>query len=216
MNSVHGILASQVALDVSATGINLTVNQRETSFEVALLQASNMLNWGRADLVVVGGADELSPLTAELGTRLHLAQTGEDTVFDPQAENSTTVAGEGAAMFVASRAESDYKAIAYADNIWQARKPKKSANADIQTNNRDGTVASANAHSQPGINHSGYWGTFPSSGALQFAANLLMLQEARVFAPVPAPAPDIRPQSISHLAASTHGSYAGYVLKSTA
>ncbi|MDC1142085.1 beta-ketoacyl synthase N-terminal-like domain-containing protein [Planctomycetota bacterium] len=216
MNSVHGILASVVALDINATGVNLTVNQSELSFEVALLHASNMLTSGRADLILVGGGDELTPLTAELGTRLHLIKSGTNATFDPQARDTSTVAGEGAAVFAVMRDDSEFAGMAQVDSIWQgSTSPAALDDADLHTNNRDGRSRTAALHENAAINHFGYWGAFPSAGALQFAANILMVQEARVFPPAPNRAPDISPRSIRHNAASAKGSFAGYVLHST-
>lgn len=188
MNSVHGILASQVALDLNATGVNLTVNQREISFEVALQQASNALFTNRVDVVIVGAGDELTPLLHE--TCCKLSPTKPDIPT-----------GEGAACFVLTRQSYKSRPLAALKSVWLTRRAPPEA--DLKTG-------------REGINHSCYWGRFPTAGALQFAANLLMLHHREVFQPLPHDTPDIVPSSIVHAAVSTSGNIAGYHLQSTA
>jgi hypothetical protein len=78
---------------------------------------------------------------------------------------------------------------------------------------REGTLAEYIA--APAISHRGNFGTYPSAGAQQFAANVLMLSNAEAYAPLangksrPAFTP---PHCILHDAASYSGNHAAYVL----
>jgi hypothetical protein len=66
-NSVHNALASQVAIDQKATGLNSAPTMGEISFECGLWQVLNQLAIGEADLVLAGAADELNDYTLTMG-----------------------------------------------------------------------------------------------------------------------------------------------------
>jgi 3-oxoacyl-[acyl-carrier-protein] synthase II len=68
-NAVHNALASQVAMEFSARGLNSTVTHREISFECALWHGTQEIATGSADYAVVGGADELTPYLLSAGAR---------------------------------------------------------------------------------------------------------------------------------------------------
>ncbi len=70
--SVPNAIASQVALNLKIGGPNVTVSQREVSGEAALLLGVDWIRSGRAKRVLVGGADELSPLLPQ-----HLTGLGQ-------------------------------------------------------------------------------------------------------------------------------------------
>ncbi|MBX3459250.1 MAG: hypothetical protein KF696_04670 [Planctomycetes bacterium] len=221
MNSVHGILASQVALDIGATGVNLTTAQRDVCFEVALDTARAMLEQDRADLVLVGGADELTDLLHEIASGLHLvtldlARRG----LDPGARETTTIPGDGAAVFVLEREDTPRKPLA---KLLDTRVGRHDAGCrqdlpavELVTTCANGTSRGALGYGgRKGLSHRGNFGDFPAAGALQFAANVLMLQHREGYAPLTnggqqsAPPP---PASILHDARSISGNHAGYVL----
>jgi 3-oxoacyl-[acyl-carrier-protein] synthase II len=68
-NSVHNALASQVAIDQKATGLNSAPTVGEISFECGLWQVINQLAVGEADLGLAGAADELNDYTLSIGKR---------------------------------------------------------------------------------------------------------------------------------------------------
>jgi 3-oxoacyl-(acyl-carrier-protein) synthase len=68
-NSVHNALASQVALELGLTGLNSTTTHRDVSFETALWHGSQEVRAGRADLALVGAADELNSVALTAGVR---------------------------------------------------------------------------------------------------------------------------------------------------
>lgn len=240
MNSVHGILASQIALDVGAEGVNLTTSQRDICFEAALDTAAGLLEARRADVILVGGADELNDLLHEFGSRTHqLSFDLKPDGIDPWASHGAVIPGDGAAVAVLERDDTPRRALATlaatrvgrleaAPDVsalaWQqAGKP----GVELFTNNRDGGSRSGKVNTQrearlreiseaPAISHRGSFGTFPSAGALQFAANVLMLSYKEAYQPTANGKQETRigkpPRTILHDAASTSGNHAAYVL----
>ncbi|MCC7507749.1 MAG: beta-ketoacyl synthase chain length factor [Planctomycetes bacterium] len=232
MNSVHGILASQVALDIHATGVNLTTAQRDICFEAALDTACSLLEQRRADVILVGGADELTDLLHECGSRLHqftldLSQQG----IDPDASRGTVIPGDGAAVAVLERDDSPRAALARIERTALGRHDvgsddvaslaMKSAGAvDLVTTARDGTSRSAIAYrgaryAVPSVSHLGSFGQYASAGAQQFAANVLMLHHGEGYAPLAngRPVSDrVAPTRILHDARSISGNHAAYVV----
>ena len=231
MNSVHGILASQIALDINATGMNLTISQRDISFEAALAHGMEQLEAGRVDLMLVGGADELTPLVHEIGS--HALQVNLDAAdargLDPLARRPVVIPGDGAAVAVLERegkplarlldaraGRHDHGGPDVALDLWREQgKP----GLELITNNRDGGIRSTRIHDRrealwrrecnaPFASHRGAFGTFATAGALQFAADVLMLAGREAFTPVAT-----APRTILHDAASSSGVHAAYLMK---
>lgn len=235
MNSVHGIMASLIALDLGVTGANLTICQRDLSFEGALVTALDCLRADDADLLIVGAGDELTPLLHDFGARMR--QVNLDAAcpgLDPFAPTNPGVPGDGAAAFVLER-EGARKALARLEAAAMGRLGGPVAGVDVglvTTNRggglrakavrdkRDGLLDAALGRKLPKLTHRGNFGDYATAGALQFAANVLMLSGGEVFAPlagglarrelVEGVAP---PQAILHDAASVSGSCASYVLR---
>lgn len=241
MNSVHGILASQVALDINATGMNLTISQRDISFEAALQQGMNALEAGQMDLCLVGGADELTPLFHEVAAHSLYASLGAaDAVgLDPSARRSTLIPGDGAAVVVLEREGKPLAALRGVkvgrhdhggpDVAQELLKSLGKPRLDLVTNNRDGQKRTAKIYDRREklwghlqglgcVSHRGNFGTWTTAGALQFAANVMMLAHGEYYAPLAAgKATEQRhaPGAILHDAASRSGVSAAYVLTQT-
>lgn len=234
MNSVHGILASQVALDINATGVNLTTAQRDICFEGALDAGVQALEDGRADVVLVGGADELTPMLHEFGSRTYQLALDERRGLDPSGARNGVIPGEGAGVAVIEREETPRRALArigstrvgrvggnVARAAWEA---SGSPRLNLVTNNLDGGARLAALHARlnadfggaPRVSHRGNFGTWPSAGAQQFVANVMMLSHGEFYRPLAngraaGEALDA-PQVILHDAPSISGSHAAYVL----
>ncbi len=246
MNSVHGIVASQIALDLGVTGVNLTLSQRDLSFEAALVSALHALENGEADLLLVGGGDELTPLMHEFGARMRQVNLNPVTPgLDPFLPTHPTMPGDGAAVFVLEPDRGQRKAMARleaaaigrtaasAKTLARVAARANSGDLLVTTNrgggrtaarlrdNADKTVDVVLGRARPKLTHRGAFGDFASAGALQFAANVLMLSGREVFAPmsrgrlrnelVAGLGP---PQTILHDAAGISGSHACYLLTS--
>jgi hypothetical protein len=94
---------------------------------------------------------------------------------------------------------------------------------DLVTTNRDGGARSGRVNddnpapgSAPQVSHRGNFGTYPSAGAQQFIANVLMLSNAEFYRPMangkPVEMKAAPPETILHNAPSISGGHAAYVL----
>ncbi len=107
--SVANAPAAQVALKLDARGPNVTVTQREAGALVALKKGMLLLQDNRADRVLVGGADEASPLLHAVLDRFGalspgLSRCGEEVACPFDRDRSGFVLGEGATVWVLERA----------------------------------------------------------------------------------------------------------------
>ena len=114
-NAVHNALASQVAMELSARGLNSTFTHREISFESALWHGTQEIVAGNSDCAVVGGADELTPYLLSAGARW--GWWGEDALpLRPLSANLSrrqrAIPGEGAVVFCLARSGGDLPALA--------------------------------------------------------------------------------------------------------
>ena len=240
MNSVHGILASQIAMDINAQGVNLTTTQRDICFEAALDTGVNLIESGRADVILVGGGDELTPMLHEFASHTQQVVLSRVEGLDPWGSRRGIVPGDGAGVVVLEREDTRRKPLArisaarigrwdhggnLARELWhEAGKPR----IDLLTDNRDGGAASTRlnrmeeralkefADGAPAVSHRGNFGTYPSAGAQQFIANVLMLSHHEYYQSLangkPSGDSTGAPSVILHNAPSTSGSHAGYVL----
>jgi 3-oxoacyl-[acyl-carrier-protein] synthase II len=100
--SVMNAAAGQVAIELGLRGVNTTMNHRDASAIDALLVAADFLALGRADMILVGGVDELSPPLLHAYRKLSLLT---ETAMRPYSRGRDgTVVGEGAALLVLERA----------------------------------------------------------------------------------------------------------------
>jgi 3-oxoacyl-(acyl-carrier-protein) synthase len=225
MNSVHGILASQIALDVNATGVNLTNAQRDVCFETALDTAVSLLETHRADVLMVGAADELTPLLHEVGSRAKVLALDPDARgVDPTGARHGCIPGEGAGVLVLERADTPRKALARVLGTATGRHdvggpdivaPLAAQGPDLITGNADGSLAWSALGAPASVSYHGNFGTFPAAGALQCVINVLMLTGGESFAPLAGGrplSPPAPPRVILHDARSTSGNHAAYVL----
>jgi 3-oxoacyl-[acyl-carrier-protein] synthase II len=102
-NLVMNAPAGYVAMEFGFTGVNFTVAQAEVSGEHAVALGCDMVQSGRADLVLAGGGDELTPvlLHGYRRARALAGQRGGREWSSPYDQARTgIVLGEGAAMLV--------------------------------------------------------------------------------------------------------------------
>jgi len=99
-NGVPNAIASQVAIFLSLGGPNVTVSQREVSGEAAIALGAGWIRSGRADTVLVGGADELTRQMANYATSLSLLAPADGAVLPLHRASAGTGLGEGAAFLV--------------------------------------------------------------------------------------------------------------------
>ncbi len=119
-NLVLNAPASYAAMEIGATGVNLTVSQGEVSGEQAIALGCDVISAGRADVVVAGGGDELAEIVAAAyrDYRALSSQRGGAKWCSPyDVDRNGVILGEGAAMLVLEPAERarDRRAPIYAE-----------------------------------------------------------------------------------------------------
>jgi 3-oxoacyl-[acyl-carrier-protein] synthase II len=105
-NLVMNAPAGYVAMEFGFTGGNFTVAQSEVTGEHAVALGCEMVQSGRADVVLAGGGDELSPVLLEGYHRagaLAGQRGGREWSSPYDAGRSGIVLGEGTAMLVLER-----------------------------------------------------------------------------------------------------------------
>jgi 3-oxoacyl-[acyl-carrier-protein] synthase II len=101
--SVMNAATAQLALELKLRGVNSTVNHRDHSSLSALGMACDYLALGRADALVVGGVDELSPPVHHAYVALGGVAPGPMRPYDAGRDGLTP--GEAAVLFVLEREE---------------------------------------------------------------------------------------------------------------
>ena len=147
-SSVHNSLASQIAIEFSLSGLNSTPIQREISFETALWQGTTELAAGRADLALVGAADELNQYQLAAGVRRGW-WNGASASLRPFAgalkKHERPLPGEGGALVTLGHADSAASRLAVVSAIRIGRSSGQDAEAEArwveQTLKRDGMAA---------------------------------------------------------------------------
>lgn len=106
IRSTHNAVGGQIALIKGLRIPNYTYSQKEMSFETGLIDAMMMLEEGEAKNVLLGGFDELTPLSLNLWKQMGcLAEKELDKNGMKKASGSGVILGEGAGFFVLSAKE---------------------------------------------------------------------------------------------------------------
>jgi 3-oxoacyl-[acyl-carrier-protein] synthase II len=107
-NLVLNASASYAAMELGATGVNLTVAQAEISGEQAILCGCEVIRSGRAEVVLAGGGDELGAMVFEAyrSAGALSGQHGGPQWSSPyDAGRNGIVLGEGSAILVLEASE---------------------------------------------------------------------------------------------------------------
>ena len=103
IQSTHNTIGSQLALLLQCQGYNQTYTQRALSFEHALIDAGMLLAGQRGQHLLVGSADEITPVSHALLRRFGiLRRESAHSLALFTSGNRGTLNGEGAAYFVLS------------------------------------------------------------------------------------------------------------------
>jgi 3-oxoacyl-[acyl-carrier-protein] synthase II len=119
-SSVHNSLASQVAIELKLAGLNSTPVQRDISFETALWQGATELKAGRAELALVGAADELNQYQLAAGMRWGWWNEASREIrpfANELAGHAQPLPGEGGAVFTLGRAAGAVNPLAFVSAI---------------------------------------------------------------------------------------------------
>jgi 3-oxoacyl-(acyl-carrier-protein) synthase len=153
-SSVHNSLASQAAIELHLAGLNSTPVQREISFETALWQGATELASGRAELALVGAADELNQYQLAAGMRscdapsqnviatpssrvpqaqtFSSSETGDEASPALSATRAAQPPGEGCALFTLGRVENAVAPLAFVSAIRIGRSEARDAGAEAK------------------------------------------------------------------------------------
>ena len=104
-NTVMNAPAGHAAIELGVKGINSTVNHREASGETALAFAAMQIRLGRADIILAGGGDTISPFYITVLDRFG-ALSKDDTARPLDECRNGLVIGEGAALLCLESLES--------------------------------------------------------------------------------------------------------------
>ena len=147
-SSVHNSLASQIAIELNFSGLNATPIQREISFETALWQGATELASGRAELALVGAADELNQYQLAAGIRWgwwHESSPEIRSFVSALKYRERPLPGEGGAVITLGHAKESASPLAYVSAIRIGRSENQDADAEarwiLQTLERDGISA---------------------------------------------------------------------------
>ena len=100
-NTVMNAPAGHAAIELGIRGVNSTVNHREASAETAIAYGAAEIGRGRADVLLTGGADILSPFFFEVLNRfrsLSPTNRGPEGAHPFDVARNGYVAGEGAGV----------------------------------------------------------------------------------------------------------------------
>ncbi len=109
IHSTHNTISSQIALLKKCTGYNQTYVHGPVSFESALLDGMMLLDEERAQSVLVGGIDEMTPNLFAITNRFQKWKSKPKTtrwnLFNSDSKGS--LAGEGSVFFLLSKDRND-------------------------------------------------------------------------------------------------------------
>ncbi len=102
IQSTHNTIGSQIALLIHCLGYNQTYTQRAFSFENALLDAMLELADSPSQSILVGGVDEITPVSHAIQKRFGIYKNEVSSLDLFRLPTKGTLNGEGAAFFVLS------------------------------------------------------------------------------------------------------------------
>ncbi len=100
-NTVMNAPAGHTAIELGIRGVNSTVNHREASAEIAIAYAASEIRKGRADALLTGGVEILSPFFFEILTYFKALSPTDGGVEGPRPfdrHRNGPTAGEGAGV----------------------------------------------------------------------------------------------------------------------
>ena len=101
IQSAHGSIASQIAIQTSCKNYNMTYSHRAFSFESALLDAMMLLGESANKNILVGGVDEIEEVQFKTFERIGYYKKSETSNLELLTNKSKgTIAGEGSAFFL--------------------------------------------------------------------------------------------------------------------
>ncbi len=101
IQSAHGSIAAQIAIQTSCKNYNMTYSHRAFSFESALLDAKMLLQESATKNILVGGVDEIEEVQFKTFERIGYYKKSDTSNLELLSNKSKgTIAGEGSAFFL--------------------------------------------------------------------------------------------------------------------
>ncbi len=101
IQSAHGSIAAQIAIQTGCKDYNMTYAHRSFSFESALIDALMLLKEGKYTNVLLGGVDEIEETQFKTFERAgHYKEPEVNNLQLPETKSAGTIAGEGSAFFL--------------------------------------------------------------------------------------------------------------------
>ncbi len=101
IQSAHGSIAAQIAIQSGCKNYNMTYAQRTFSFESALIDAMMLLQEGKHKNILVGGVDEIEESQFKTFDRIgHYKDTNTNNLKLLTYNSKGTIAGEGSTFFL--------------------------------------------------------------------------------------------------------------------
>ncbi len=101
IQSAHGSIAAQIAIQTGCQNYNMTYSHRAFSFESALIDAMMLLQEGKYTNVLLGGVDEIEEMQFKTFERIgHYKKPGVRNLQLLNNNSEGTIAGEGSTFFL--------------------------------------------------------------------------------------------------------------------
>ena len=189
-NSVHNAAAGHISILLKLHGPTLTVSQFEMSVPSALLSASQWLEQGRVNSVLLGAVDEFCDVLGYCWMRF-FGEDNKSGMTPLEFDRQSAIPGEGAVFFLLSRDKEDSTKYGFIKDlqIGYLEKEEKSLPKDAIF------ILGADGHKEcgayyerfidPGIevaSYSSLYGSLPIGPAFDMAIAALSIKEDRIFA----------------------------------
>lgn len=126
IQSTHNTVGAQIGLILDCNGYNVTYVQRGFSFESALLDAGLWIRENPGEEILVGAADEITPLYYSISKDLGVFKSEAFESFQLLEEKTKGfLAGEGAAFFLLTdkKSENDFAVLEGSEMIFKPKNP---------------------------------------------------------------------------------------------
>ena len=135
IQSAHGSIASQIAIQTGCRNYNMTYTHRSFSFEAALLDAIMLLKEGKFKNVLLGGVDEIEEIQFKTFERIgHYKNPETNNLELLENKSKGTIAGEGSTFFFLENHPSE-KTYAGIKSVYTFSNPKGQIDIEKQIEN---------------------------------------------------------------------------------
>jgi len=132
IQSAHGSIAAQIAIQTGCKNYNMTYAHRSFSFESAMLDAEMLLKEGKYKNVLIGGVDEIEEIQFKTFDRIgHYKNASTQNLELLSNQSKGTIAGEGSTFFLVEQKISD-NTLAGVQAVFTFSNPNNTDAIDLQ------------------------------------------------------------------------------------